>query len=66
MEKLQEAQNKCEYPPRLQIQCIRNNPNINLQYSFCIEKKKKKNKTSKVIAKFPLIETAKGKVHTRT
>ena len=60
MEELEEAQNKCEYPPRLQIQYIRNDPTVNLQYSFHIEKMK--NKKSKVVAKFPLLETAKGNV----
>lgn len=58
MEELKEAQDKCEYPPRLQIQCIRNDPTVNLQYSFHIQKKK--NKKLKVVAKFSLVETAKG------
>ena len=63
MEKLKEAQDKCEYPPRLQIQYIRNDSTVNLQYSFCVEKRK--NKKSKVVAKFLLLENAKGNIHMR-
>lgn len=58
MEELQEAQNKCEYPPRLQIRYFRNEPDVKLQYSFHVEKKK--NKKSEVVAQFQLIEPAKG------
>ena len=60
MEELQEAQNKCEYPPRLQIRCIRNDPSVNLQYNFHVEKIKKKKKKSKCVAEFQLLKTAKG------
>ena len=61
MKELKEAQDKCEYPPRLQIQYIRNDPNVNLQYSFHIERGKK-NKGFEVVAKFPLVESPKGNI----
>ena len=63
MEELKEAQDRCEYPPRLQIKYIRNDPNVNLQYSFNIEKRKC-NK-SEVVAKFLLVEAAKGNIYMR-
>ena len=60
MEELQEAQDKCEYPPRLQIRCIRNDPSVNLQYNFHVEKMKKKK--TKCVAEFQLLKTAKGNI----
>ena len=60
MKELQEAQDKCEYPPRLQIRYIRNDPTVNLQYDFHV--KKKKNKTSKPVAEFQLLKAAKGNI----
>lgn len=57
-EKLKEAKEKCEYPPRLQILYTRMDPSINLDYRFHVEKKE--NEKSEVVAIFPLMKKAKG------
>lgn len=58
-EEFEEAQEKCEYPPRLMITYTRNDPSVSLQCSFHVEKEKK-DKKSMVIAEFQLLKAAKG------
>lgn len=61
MEELQEAKDKCEYPPRLQILYTRKDKSTNLDYRFHVEKME--NEKSEIIAIFPLMKTAIGNMH---
>ena len=60
MEKLEEAKDKCQYPPRLQILYNRKDPSASLDYRFHVTLKKKECENSEVVAIFPLIKTARG------
>ena len=59
-EKLKEAKDKCQYPPRLQILYIRKNPSVSLDYRFRVILKKEENEKSEVVAIFPLTKAARG------
>ena len=61
MEELQEAKDKCEYPPRLQILYTRKDKSISLDYRFHVQKVE--NEKSEVVAIFPLMKTAIGNMH---
>ena len=64
MEKLEEAQENCEYPPRLQILYSRTDPSVNLDYRFHVEKKE--HEKSEIFAVFRLLKAAKGNIHNYT
>ena len=66
MERLKEAQDNCEYPPRLQILYSRNDPSIKLDHKFHVEKKEDGDIKSEVVAVFRLIKMAKGNIHIPT